>query len=122
MDKYKSLNKVQIRSILDKAYKKMQELDKNIVITTGIIFTSQTDFFYIFNIFKDNKAVEKISVNDVETWNKTFKDLTTKYKVNIIYDYSDLTFNQILYLRENLTDLIESTELESVYMDSILEF
>lgn len=120
-----NLSKTQIKSIVDRFNNKLKELNKDVIITTGLIFTSDTDFYYIFNVYKNNKILDKIRANNVEQFNKAFKDLTCKYEVNIIYDYTDLTYSQLDYLYNNTNDKqtkIESIELYSAYLDSILSF
>jgi len=121
----KRYTNAQIRSILDRASKKMQDLTKDVIITTGIVFTSDTEFYYIFNVFKDNKIADKVRANDVITFDRVFKELANKYEVNIIYDYGDLTYMQLKYLAEELGDIpnrVEQVELNSAYMDSMLTF
>ena len=75
----------------------MQDLTKDVIITTGIVFTSDTEFYYIFNVFKDNKIADKVRANDVIAFDRVFKELANKYEVNIIYDYGDLTYMQLKY-------------------------
>lgn len=125
MSNYKLLSKAQVRSIVDRANNKLRELNKKVIITTGVVFTSDKDFYYIFNIYKDNKIVDKKRANDVNAFDTIFKELADKYEVNIIYDYSDLTYTQINYLANEIADIpnkIEQTELSSAYMDSLLTF
>lgn len=125
MSNYKLLSKAQVRSIVDRANNKLRELNKKVIITTGVVFTSDKDFYYIFNIYKDNKIIDKKRANDVNSFNTIFKELADKYEVNIIYDYSDLTYTQINYLANEIADIpnkIEQTELSSAYMDSLLTF
>ena len=87
MSNYKLLSKAQVRSIVDRANNKLRELNKKVIITTGVVFTSDKDFYYIFNIYKDNKIIDKKRANDVNSFNTIFKELADKYEVNIIYDY-----------------------------------
>lgn len=125
MSNYKLLSKAQVRSIVDRANNKLRELNKKVIITTGVVFNSDKDFYYIFNIYKDNKIVDKKRANDVNAFDTIFKELADKYEVNIIYDYSDLTYTQINYLANEIADIpnkIEQTELSSAYMDSLLTF
>ncbi len=125
MSNYKLLSKAQVRSIVDRANNKLRELNKKVIITTGVVFTGDKDFYYIFNIYKDNKIIDKKRANDVNAFDTIFKELADKYEVNIIYDYSDLTYTQINYLANEIADIpnkIEQTELSSAYMDSLLTF
>ena len=39
-----------------------------------------TEYYYLFSVFKDNKIIEKISVNDASDYGKVFKDLSIKMK------------------------------------------
>ena len=116
---------IRIRSIVDRANKKLKELSKDVVITTGIVFTSDTDFYYIFNVYRDKKIFDKVRANDVEQFNKVFKDLTCKYEVNIIYDYTDLTYSQLEYLSDivdSIPNKIEPNEIGSAYFDATFTF
>lgn len=79
---------------------KMSVLDYDYFIITSIIFTSDIEYQYLFTIFKDNKVIEKILISDKKDYYKTFKDLTTKYKTNVIYNYNDLTTSQLRFLQE----------------------
>jgi len=79
---------------------KMSVLDYDYFIITSIIFTSDIEYQYLFTIFKDNKIIEKILISDKKDYYKTFKDLTTKYKTNVIYNYNDLTTSQLRFLQE----------------------
>lgn len=119
-----NLNKTQIKSIMDRLNKKMQDLQKDIIITSGIIFTSDKDFYYIFTIYQDNKIKDKITADNIDDFDKIYKNLTNKYKVNIIYDYTDLNYNQLKYLSEYYItpNRIEQIELNNVYIDTLLTF
>lgn len=77
---------------------KLSVLDYDYFIISNIVFTSDTDYYYCFSVFKDNKIIEKISVNDASEYSNTFKDLSIKYKTNVIYNYNDLTTRQLDYL------------------------
>ena len=43
---------------------KLSVLDYDYFIISNVVFTSDTDYYYCFSVFKDNKIIEKISVND----------------------------------------------------------
>ena len=77
---------------------KLSVLDYDYFIISNVVFTSDTDYYYCFSVFKDNKIIEKISVNDASEYSNTFKDLSIKYKTNVIYNYNDLTTRQLDYL------------------------
>lgn len=79
---------------------KMSVLDYDYFIISSIVFTSDIEYQYLFTIFKDNRVIEKILIADKKDYYKTFKDLTTKYKTNVIYNYNDLTTSQLRFLQE----------------------
>ena len=94
LDKFfKRANKV-INSYEDK----LKVLDYDYFIISKIVFTSDADYYYCFSVFKDNQVIEKIAVDKASDYSKTFKDLTIKYKTNVIYNYNDLTTRQLDYL------------------------
>lgn len=88
---------------------KMSVLDYDYFIVSSIVFTSDIEYQYLFSVFKDNKVIEKILIADKKDYYKTFKDLTIKYKTNVIYNYNDLTNTQLRYLKE-LDDINISLE------------
>ena len=83
---------------------KLKVLDYDYFIMSNVVFTNKTDYYYCFSVFKDNKIVEKIAVNNTSDYDKTFKDLSIKYKTNVIYNYNDLTTKQLKYL-DDLEDI-----------------
>ena len=94
LDKFfKKANKV-INSYEDK----LSVLNYDYFIISNVVFTSDTDYYYCFSVFKDNKVIEKIAVNKASDYSKTFKDLSIKYKTNVIYNYNDLNNTQLNYL------------------------
>lgn len=93
---------------------KLSVLDYDYFIISNIIFTSDTDYYYLFSIFKDNKLIEKIAVNDKKDYSKTFKDLSTKYKTNIIFNYNDLTTTQVNYLNDTHDKNINQDEISNI--------
>lgn len=98
LDKFfKKANKI-ISSYEDK----LSSLNYDYFIIASVVFTSDTDYYYLFSVFKDNQIIEKVSA-DSKDYNKTFKDLSIKYKTNIIYNYNDLTTKQLNYL-DSLND------------------
>ena len=112
-----NLSKKNIQNIMDRANKRLKELEKDVIIKTGVVFTSETDFYYVFTIYKDNKIIEKLRADTIEEFDKRFKDLTNKYEVNIIYDYDDLTINQLRFLAGEYEETpkpnkVEQTELQ----------
>jgi len=89
---FKKANKI-ISSYEDK----LSVLDYDYFIISSVVFTSESDYYYLFSVFKDNQIIEKVSV-DSKDYNKAFKDLSIKYKTNIIYNYNDLNSKQLKYL------------------------
>ena len=81
---------------------KLSVLDYDYFIIASVVFTSDADYYYLFSVFKDNQIIEKVSV-DSKDYNKTFKDLSIKYKTNILYNYNDLNSKQLKYL-DSLND------------------
>lgn len=102
---------------------KLKILDYNCFVTSNIIFTSKTEYYYLFNVFKDNKVIEQISITNTKDYNKVFKELSVKYKTNIIYNYNDLSYKQLKYLdslddtninKDEINNLIFKKQLEIV--------
>ena len=94
LDKFfKRANKI-INSYEDK----LSVLDYDYFIVSNIVFTSDTDYYYCFSVFKDNQIIEKVAVNKASDYSRTFKDLSIKYKTNVIFNYNDLTTTQLKYL------------------------
>lgn len=84
--------------VIDNYEGKLKILDYDYFIISNVIFTSDKDYYYLFSVFKDNKVIDKVVVNDSKDYDKTFKDLSIKYKTNVIYNYNDLTYTQLCYL------------------------
>lgn len=102
---------------------KLKVLDYNYFVISNIIFTSKTEYYYLFNVFKDNKVIEQISITNTKDYNKVFKELSVKYKTNIIYNYNDLSYKQLKYLdslddtninKDEINNLIFKKQLEIV--------
>lgn len=100
---------------------KLKILDYDYFIISNIVFTSDTDYYYCFSVFNNNKIVEKIAIEDASDYDKTFKDLSIKYKTNVIYNYNDLTTRQLKYLdelddkhinKEETTDILFKRQFE----------
>lgn len=119
MDNIQRHSTTQIRSMIDRANNKLKELKKDIIITTGIVFTSFKDYYYIFNVYQNNEWIDKIRANDSKAFDRVFKELTTKYEVNIIYDYTDLTYSQLTQLKADKKARVEPLELDMAYWDSV---
>lgn len=88
---------------INKTIKKMQERvnvidNKNIKIATGIVFTSATDFYYTFTIYKHNNIFKTYNIYNDNEYANTFNTLKNKYNLYIWYDYSNLTNEQLRYL------------------------
>lgn len=100
---------------------KLSVLDYDYFIVSNIVFTSDADYYYCFSVFKDNQIVEKIAINKASDYDKTFKDLSIKYKTNVIYNYQDLTTKQLNYLdslddkhlnQEEISDILFKRQFE----------
>jgi len=111
LDKFfKKANKV-ISSYEDK----LSVLDYDYFIISNVIFMSDTEYYYCFSVFKDNQVIEKIAINKASDYSKTFKDLSIKYKTNVIYNYNDLTTAQLNYL-----DKIDDANINQEEISNIL--
>jgi hypothetical protein len=116
LDKFfKKANKV-----LNSYEDKLSALNYDYFIISSVIFTSDTDYYYLFSVFKDNKIVDKIPVNDASEYNKVFKELSIKYKTNIIYNYKDLTSSQLDYLENISDDNISQDEISTIKWDNLM--
>ena len=93
---------------------KLNVLDYDYFIISNVIFISDADYYYCFSVFNNNKIVEKILIDDASEYNKTFKDLSIKYKTNVIYIYDDLTTNQLEYLNNSDDDKINKDEIANI--------
>lgn len=100
---------------------KLSVLDYDYFIVSNVVFTSDTDYYYCFSVFKDNQIVEKIAIDKASDYDKTFKDLSIKYKTNVIYNYQDLTTKQLNYLdslddnhlsQEEISDILFKRQFE----------
>ena len=94
---------------------KLKILDYDYFIISNVIFTSDKDYYYLFSVFKDNKVIDKVVVNDSKDYDKIFKDLSIKYKTNVIYNYNDLTYTQLCYL-----DSLDDRHLNKEEISSII--
>ena len=101
--------------VIDNYEGKLKILDYDYFIISNVIFTSDKDYYYLFSVFKDNKVIDKVVVNDSKDYNKTFKDLSIKYKTNVIYNYNDLTYTQLCYL-----DSLDDRHLNKEEISSII--
>ena len=93
---------------------KLNVLDYDYFIVSNVIFISDADYYYCFSVFNNNKIIEKILIDDASEYNKTFKDLSIKYKTNVIYNYDDLTTNQLKYLNNSDDDKINKDEIADI--------
>ena len=110
LDKFfKRANKV-INSYEDK----LSVLDYDYFIISNIVFTSDADYYYCFSVFKDNQVIEKIAVDKASDYSKTFKDLSIKYKTNVIHNYNDLTTKQLKYLDNVDDDNVNKDEVSDI--------
>ena len=69
---------------INKTIKKMQERvnvidSKNIKIATGIVFTSATDFYYTFTIYKHNNIYKTFNIYNDNEYANTFNTLKNTY-------------------------------------------
>lgn len=102
--------------VIDNYEGKLKILDYDYFIISNVIFTSDKDYYYLFSVFKDNKVIDvKVVVNDSKDYDKTFKDLSIKYKTNVIYNYNDLTYTQLCYL-----DSLDDRHLNKEEISSII--
>lgn len=101
--------------VIDNYEGKLKILDYDYFIISNVIFTSDKDYYYLFSVFKDNKVIDKVVVNDIKDYDKTFKDLSIKYKTNVIYNYNDLTYTQLCYL-----DSLDDRHLNKEEISSII--
>lgn len=106
--------------IVNRYDERLKELDKDVVIFSSVIFTSDTDYYYIFSIYKDNKLINKVRANDIIEYDKVFADLTNKYEVNILTRYDDLNDNQINYLIDTDAPKVDLSELETIRLNNTL--
>ena len=117
---------------LDKFFKKANKiisnyedklgiLDYDYFIISSIVFTSDADYYYLFSVFKDNKILEKVDVHKQQEYSKIFKELSLKYKTNVLYNYNDLTDKQLKYLdalkdknlnKDEIADILFKRQLE----------
>lgn len=101
--------------VIDNYEGKLKILDYDYFIISNVIFTSDKDYYYLFSVFKDNKVIDKVVVNDSKDYDKNFKDLSIKYKTNVIYNYNDLTYTQLCYL-----DSLDDRHLNKEEISSII--
>ena len=107
--------------VIDNYEGKLKILDYDYFIISNVIFTSDKDYYYLFSVFKDNKVIDKVVVNDSKDYDKTFKDLSIKYKTNVIYNYNDLTYTQLCYL-DSLDDRhLNKEEISSIISERQLD-
>ena len=93
---------------------KLNTLNYDYFIISSIVFTSDTDYYYLFSVFSDNKVIDKIKLDDASKYKDTFRDLANKYKTNVIYNYNDLTFNQLKYLENTEDNNINQSEVSDL--------
>ena len=101
--------------VIDNYEGKLKILDYDYFIISNVIFTSDKNYYYLFSVFKDNKVIDKVVVNDSKDYDKIFKDLSIKYKTNVIYNYNDLTYTQLCYL-----DSLDDRHLNKEEISSII--
>lgn len=93
---------------------KLSVLDYDYFIISNVVFTSDTDYYYCFSVFKDNQVIEKIAVDKASDYSKVFKDLSIKYKTNVIYNYNDLTTRQLNYLDDVEDNNLNKDEISDI--------
>lgn len=114
-----TLNKAS--KVLNRYDEKLKELDKDVIIFSSVVFTNDKDFYYIFNIYKDNKLIKKVRANNSKEYDKVFTDLTNKYEVNILYNYADLNTKQVNYLLDIQAPKVSKDELDSIAFNSMFD-
>ena len=107
----------------NKANNKLKEIVKqDISIVSKIVFTSATEFYYVFNVIRKGELIDRIRANDSKQYDKIFKELANKLEVNIVYDYSDLTYKQLDFLSKYTKDnRVETGELEDRRTESLFK-
>ena len=115
-----------LKSINDKinrANNKLKEIVKqDVSVVSKIVFTSDTEFYYVFNVIRKGEIIDKVRANNSRQYDERFKELANKYEVNIIYDYSDLTYSQLEYLAGYKKDnRVESGTLEDIRIDNMFK-
>ena len=93
---------------------KLNTLNYDYFIISNVIFISGTEYYYLFSVFKDNQIIEKIPINNTSDYNKTFKELSIKYKTNVIYNYNDLNYKQLMFLDSVDDDNINKGEISDL--------
>lgn len=106
---FKKANKV-INNYEDK----LKVLNADYFIVSNVIFTSDTDYYYLFSVYQDKKVIDKIPINNASDYNKVFKDLSIKYKTNVIYNYNDLTSKQLSYLDDIDDNNLNKDEISDI--------
>lgn len=114
-----TLNKAS--KVLNRYDAKLKELDKDVIIFSSVVFTNDKDFYYIFNIYKDNKLIKKVRANNSKEYDKVFTDLTNKYEVNILYNYADLNTKQVNYLLDIQAPKVSKDELDSIAFNNMFD-
>ena len=100
---------------------KLNTLNYDYFIISSIVFTSDTDYYYLFSVFSDNKVIDKIKLDDASKYKDTFRDLANKYKTNVIYNYNDLTFKQLKYLETLEDNNINQSEVSDTLFKKSME-
>ena len=100
---------------------KLNTLNYDYFIISSIVFTSDTDYYYLFSVFSDNKVIDKIKLDDASKYNDTFRDLAVKYKTNVIYYYNDLTFKLLKYLDTFEDNNINQSEVSDTLFKKSME-
>ena len=104
--------------VLNKINDRLNKLQNDyITITTGIVFTSDTEFYYIFKIYYLDKLKETIKADTDKDYERIYSKLADKYNALIQVDYSDLTDKQLMYLTgENRTEPV-AVEMGNIFME-----
>ena len=101
---------------------KLKTLNYDCFIISSIVFTSDADYYYLFSVLKDNKILEKVDIHKPQDYPKMFKELSLKYKTNVIHNYKDLTNKQLNYLDTLNDPNINKDEISNILFHKSLDF
>ena len=85
--------KNKIKTLVDR----LDTLDSTDIIIT-LKFTSNTEYFYIFKVFKNNKLIKEITAQKDCNFKDLVRNLKLKFSARLSTDFSNLTIAQLEYL------------------------